>query len=355
VSPSQQLDEKFSVEWERAKIDRQTFRELHQKSDVKAMIQAGGWVGLLFTWAGLALYSWTHQFPTFVTALFVIMYGIQANFCINGVHELGHGSVFETKFLNAVFVRIISFLGWLHPDMFFSSHLRHHRYTLWFPEWDQENPLPMVITLMDFLTFSFINVKGLLAAVSQTFLIATENIPTGHLGWSVSWEKTCYPPEQPQLRRPATLWAQVMLSGHLAITVFSILFGYWLIPVIFCLGPFYGGFLFFLCNNTQHVGLRRNTTDFRLCCRSFNLHPAIRFLYWQMNYHAEHHMYANVPCYNLDRLHQTIKHELPPTPNGIIEVWTIIIDILKKQDADKTYVQPISVQKFAPLPAESSQ
>jgi len=32
-------------------------------------------------------------------------YGAQANYLINGMHELGHGSVFKTKILNDIFMR----------------------------------------------------------------------------------------------------------------------------------------------------------------------------------------------------------------------------------------------------------
>jgi fatty acid desaturase len=41
-----------------------------------------------------------------------------------------------------------------------------------------------------------------------------------------------------------------------------------------------------------------------------------------MNWHTEHHMYAAVPCYNLAELHEAIKHDLPPTPDGLVAVWT---------------------------------
>ncbi|MGY8902743.1 MAG: fatty acid desaturase, partial [Flavobacteriales bacterium] len=33
----------------------------------------------------------------------------------------------------------------------------------------------------------------------------------------------------------------------------------------------------------------------------------ILFLYWHMNWHTEHHLYAGVPCYNLKKLHQAVK------------------------------------------------
>ena len=77
--------------------------------------------------------------------------------------------------------------------------------------------------------------------------------------------------------------------------------------------------MLFLCNNTQHVGLQDNVPDFRLCTRTILLNLVVRFLYWHMNFHIEHHMYAAVPCYNLGRLHEAIKHNLPRSPNGLLE------------------------------------
>jgi fatty acid desaturase len=45
-------------------------------------------------------------------------------------------------------------------------------------------------------------------------------------------------------------------------------------------------------------------------------------------------MYANVPCYNLQALHEHIKHDLPHTPSGLVETWGIIIAALQKQAVD---------------------
>lgn len=215
--------------------------------------------------------------------------------------------------------------------------------------YEQENPLPIQLTLRDFLLSAFVNFGGFRDTIRHTFFAACEVYPTGHLGWLPGWERHIYPPEKPELRRPAALWARVLLLGHGTIAITSIAMGFWLVPVIFCLGPFYGGFLFYLCNSTQHVGLKANTADFRLCCRSFTLHPLISFLYWQMNFHTEHHMYANVPCYNLPRLHDAIKHDLPPTPEGLVGVWRVIIDVLERQRRDPAYTQPIL------LPARASE
>jgi fatty acid desaturase len=95
--------------------------------------------------------------------------------------------------------------------------------------------------------------------------------------------------------------------------------------------------------------LQDKTPDFRLLCRTIYLNPFVRFIYWHMNYHTEHHRYAAVPCYNLAKLHEAIKDDLPPCPRGLYATWKGIIGILKKQETDPAY------QYAAPLPQRSAQ
>ena len=110
-----------------------------------------------------------------------------------------------------------------------------------------------------------------------------------------------------------------------------------LLPVLITFGRFYGRWLQWLCGRTQHTGLKDNVADFRLCSRTVILSPFVRFLYWHMNYHIEHHMYVAVPCYNLGRLHKAIEYDLPESPKGLFAVWKKIVEILKIQKADPEY------------------
>ena len=82
---------------------------------------------------------------------------------------------------------------------------------------------------------------------------------------------------------------------------------------------------------TQHISLLDNVDDFRKCCRTFVPNPLVRFLYWHMNFHIEHHMYVGVPCYRLGRLHRLIEDDLPPSPVGILQTWREINEILVRQ------------------------
>ncbi len=93
-----------------------------------------------------------------------------------------------------------------------------------------------------------------------------------------------------------------------------------------------------LCGTPQHIGLVPDAPDFRLCCRTFTCSPFIGFLYWNMQYHVEHHMFPAVPFYNLPALRKAIAHDLPPAPHGLWAAWREIIPVLKKQRENPDYV-----------------
>jgi fatty acid desaturase len=128
-----------------------------------------------------------------------------------------------------------------------------------------------------------------------------------------------------------------------------------MIPIVFTMGSCYGGWLHTLCNATQHIGLQDSVSDFRLCCRTFTVNPIVQFLYWHMNYHIEHHMFAAVPCYNLGKLHRLIEHDLPPCPDGLIATWQEIFAIQKIQETNPDYQHVALLPNLAgPLKAPSN-
>lgn len=326
------------IDWYRSAIPKDEFKTLHRKSDFKGFVQTGGYLGILVGTGLTAFYSCSH-WSWQVTAALVFLHGMVTAFLINGVHELGHGTVFQTRWLNRFFCHVLAFLGWINHEHFNTSHIRHHRYTLHPPD-DLEVVLPIRLVIRHFLRAGFID-----PVTAWNTLKTTIRIARGKFGGE--WELTLYPPSAPELRKPPVRWARALLLGHFLIVAVSLATGQWIIPILVTLAPFYGGWLFFLCNNTQHIGLQDNVPDFRLCCRTFTLNPMVRFLYWQMNYHTEHHMYAAVPCYNLRRLHSLIRHDLPPCPDGLLAVWREIAAIQSRQENDPSY------QHHAELPSPS--
>ena len=321
------------IDWHRTTLPPGLFKCLHERSDWRGFVQTGGFLAIVDCTGLLTFWSWRYwAWP--VTVLCLFGHGMVSHFHVNGMHELGHGAVFKTKALNTFFLRVISFLGWHHPEIFHTSHQRHHRYTLHPPD-DQEVILPMKLSLGGFLENLVANPRWFLWTLRYAWRIARGRFET-------SWELVCFPPDQPALRTAPVRWAHLLLGGHILIAAVSVWFGLWIIPVIVSCGPFIGGWLFYLCNNTQHAGRLDNVPDFRLCCRTMLPNPLVRFIYWQMNYHTEHHMYAAVPCYNLKRLHEAIRHELPPC-HSIIGAWREIIAVMRRQAADPHYVPEIAL------------
>jgi fatty acid desaturase len=76
----------------------------------------------------------------------------------------------------------------------------------------------------------------------------------------------------------------------------------------------YGCWHMVLTGLLQHGGLAEDVLDHRLNSRTVYMNPISRWIYWNMNYHVEHHMFPMVPYHALPRLHEVIKDDLP-TPN----------------------------------------
>ncbi len=316
------------IQWYRTPLPREELKALHERSDLRGWIQTGGYLAIMVATATASIYSSFH-WPWWITLFLVFLHGTVSAFMINAIHELGHGTVFKTKWLNNGFCHLFAFLNWTVHDIFQASHTRHHRYTLHPPD-DLEVVLPIRLMIKHYLKTAWINPVLAWQTLNIVFRIARGRFRD-------PWTASLFPESDPKKRAEPIRWARILLIGHGTITLVSLVMGWWIVPVVVSLAPFYGAWIFFLCNNTQHIGLQDNVPDFRLCCRTFTLNPVVRFLYWQMNYHTEHHMYAAVPCYNLGRLHQLIRYDLPPCPDGIYAVWKQIAEIQAMQEKDPSY------------------
>lgn len=326
-----------AIAWYRTHLDPKEMKRLHQRSDAKGFLQTLPYLGLLIA-TGSAAYCSVGRLPIPFVLFLIFLHGTGYAFLINAVHELGHGTVFRTKFFNAFFVRIFAFLGWINFETFNTSHARHHRYTLHVPD-DLEVVLPLKAMVRDFFKQGFVNPNGFRWALQDTIRIARGK-------FRGDWEMTLFP-EGDANRRAPMRWARTLLIGHALILVTALYFHLWMVPVLVTLAPFYGGWLQFLCNNTQHIGLQDDVSDFRLCCRTFTINPFVQWLYWHMNFHIEHHMYAAVPCYHLGRLHRAIKHDLAPCPHGLLATWKEIAAIQEIQKTNPDY-QHIALVPGAP-------
>ena len=119
--------------------------------------------------------------------------------------------------------------------------------------------------------------------------------------------------ERPKVFREARIW----LAIYAAVIATALATGSFLPLMLVGLPSFYGAWFHLFTGLTQHVGLAEDVLDHRLNSRTVLMNPVLRFLYWNMNYHVEHHMYPGVPCYHLPRLRKLIEADLGPATLGL--------------------------------------
>lgn len=320
--------------WYRTPIAAERLRQLQDRSDFLGALQAFGYLGLIAVTGTVAVMT-EGAWPWWATLACLFVHGTCFAFQINAVHELAHGTVFRSTALNAALARVFAFLGWINLPLFSTSHARHHRFTLYPPE-DLEVTLPQRITLRDWLRIAVVDPGYLYRMIAEAIRLSRGR-------FQGEWELGLFPPDQPAQRIAPMRWARTLLIGHAAIIVAAVVLGVavelrWLmVPVVTTFGKGYGSWLFFLCNNAQHVGMQSNVPDFRLCARTIALNPLVGFLYWNMNFHVDHHMYTLVPCYRLRDLHREIRHDLPHVHRGLLPTWREIAAIRRAAERDPAF------------------
>ena len=336
------------IEWYRCPIERETLRELTERSDLKGGIQAAGHLALAAATGALTVYCFLEErWIGFVLALFA--HGTVASNLHYACHELGHGTVFRTRWLNALFLRIYSVLAWWNHHEYGMSHTHHHLFTL-HPRGDREVvlPFPPAWKPLYLLQLFTLNVTGGMHTKGvRGHILAMFSTALGRHGpfYRPEWMKSLYS-GRPEAMRSAVRWARVVVLCHAGLAVACVASGLWIVAAVVSLGPVVANWHSYFVGGPMHCGLRDNVPDFRKCVRTITLDPVSEFLYWHMNWHLEHHMFAAVPCYHLAKLHRAVAHDMPK-PRTLAGAWREIREVWRRQEEDPGY------QFDTPLPSRS--
>ena len=344
--PLSEVRETLRVKWYRSPIAHTRLRELSTRSDKQGWIQAGGHSLLYLALAGLTIALWVQQaWLAFAIAFWCL--GVVATFFKGtAVHELGHGTVFKTKALNSAFLHGMCLISWWDHYDYGASHTYHHRYTT-HPEADRENILPLTpslapLALIQLCTFNLFSKPsrnfskgGFLWTVYLTTRTAF-GIPASHTDIpSQEWLEKLHN-DQPVAFKQSVRWSRILLLFHATVLLISLTTGWWVLSLVISVPSYIANIVSFLIGTTQHCGLVENSSDFRKNTRSIKLNPVIRFLYWHMNWHVEHHMYAGVPCYNLQALAKELESDMPE-PKSLLGAWREMRETWHKQKKDPSY------------------
>jgi fatty acid desaturase len=290
-------------------------KALMKRDDQPAIRDTVIWLGLMVVFASGAYLTW----PTLWSIPFFLAYGVLYGSATDARwHECGHGTAFKTQWMNDVVYQIASFMIMRNPVRWRWSHTRHHTDTLIVgldPEIAVMRP-PVLLRVMlayvgvldawDAMKAMVVNAAGYVSAEERTFIPETE---------------------VPKVIFVARIWFLIYAATiALAIYMGSIL------PLMFVGAPrLYGAWHHVLTGLTQHGALADNVLDHRMNSRTVYMNPVSRFIYLNMNYHVEHHMFPMVPYHALPKLHEMIKADLPPATPSIWACYKEMIPVWLRQ------------------------
>ena len=335
--PMSEIRKELRIKWYRCPIDPNILRELSKPSDFQGFKMALGHLGLWLFTGSLSFYFLIEQFWLgFLLTIF--LHGTVGTFFSAPHHELCHGTVFKTKRLNEIFLKIFSTLGMQNFYIYKMSHSYHHRFTLHRIA-DKEVVLPKtpslrVLYLLQLFTFNItggFESRGLIPTMRGLFRVAADKMEQPYNEWGAELYA-----EFPEERLKAVHWARYLIAVHLSFALITVLIGYPILILIVSLHPFIGNWLRYFVGAPMHCGLRSDVSDFRKCVRTITLDPISEFLYWHMNWHLEHHMFAAVPCYNLKKLYKAVAEDMP-RPRTLISSWKEMLEVVEQQETDPAY------------------
>ena len=325
------------IKWYRCRIEKKVLKELSTPSDLKGFIYALGHLALWFGAGAISYYNFIFGDWLWFFA-FIFIQGTIGCFFNAAHHELHHETVFKTRKLNKIFLDVYGLLGWLDPITYSLSHTHHHRNTLHNGvDYEEVHPKIPSLHILYLIQLFSINITGgeksagIVPTVNKFVKIAFKDLSNPFQDWDFRLYS-----ELPDEAAQAVNWARTVLIFHLAVIVFAFSINQPVLALIISGSRFIGGWLFYFASSPQHCGLQTDTSDYRKCVRSITLDPFTEFIYWNMNWHLEHHMYTSVPCYNLKKLHRLISNECPK-PKNLIGAWKEMRYIFRKQLENPKY------------------
>lgn len=288
-------------------LSRADLKQFVRRNDSSGILYLAGHFSLLgLTGYGVYLAGGT---AWLVPAMFV--HGVVIAFLFAPMHETSHGTAFRTRWLNEAAFRLISFI-YISPPVFFRYfHAAHHTYTQIRGK-DPDIVMPVRPTWIDYVVYI------------STFRLWRRNLTwfiTHALGRMHERDRWYVPEDEwPRVYREA----RVMLALYATIAVVAYWTGtvevltYWLIPRLM------GEPVMRWIRVTEHTGCEEGP-DLRRNTRTTRANPLFRALFWNMPYHAEHHLCPAVPFHALRRLHEHVGHKLHPVGESYVAVHRYVI------------------------------
>lgn len=270
-----------------------------QRQDLLAKSDRAGLLHLAVHWGAILLVGTLIASKVPFWGALIPVQGILIIFNFTLLHECTHLTPFKTPWINTLVGRISGVLVGLPFLWFRYFHLAHHKYTN-DPAHDPElvglqkpNTWPQYMWHVSGLPVWWSQIRGL-------FVLAMGRNADGFLPRSAV----------NKARTESILIVLFYVVMVFYSCVFStILIMTWILPV-FLGQPFLRLYLL-----AEH-GRCPAVVDMFENSRTTYTNRVMRFIAWNMPYHAEHHTYPNVPFHRLPALNQLVSEHLKTTENG---------------------------------------
>lgn len=285
------VDALFEIENQReAPIAPDELRRLQKRSDAKGLLRlvghlvAIGFAGAVYTFARL------RAMPFALVAVCALVLGFTLVTMFATMHEAVHRTAFKSRLLNDSVAWFAGLLSFYNSTFYRPYHGWHHRYTQ-LPGQDPELEDAKPTSLLDY----FVQLSGVpwwLGKLRTHLGLAAGR--TSSYGFLT--EETA-----PRVVRSVRLQLLVYVTALSACfwlpEPYFVL--YWLAPVALA-QPLLRAILL-----AEHMGCSETSDMLSNTRTTYTIWP-VRFLMWEMPYHADHHRYPALPFFALARAHQSL-------------------------------------------------
>ena len=267
---------------------------LTERSDRAGLIHLAGHLALILGTGALI----AAQVPFW--GVLLLPQGVFLAFLFTLQHEATHKTPFRTEALNEAVGFVAGLLIFQPFHWFRYFHLAHHRHTN-DPDNDPElaglpKPDDWPALIRHLSCVDYLRDKAVHLATLASGRIGADYIPPRALA---------------RVRAEARAMLAIYLCAVLTLLIGPVLIWTWLVPLLF-------GFPVLRLYLLAEHGRCPKVADMFLNTRTTFTNRAVRFLAWNMPYHAEHHVYPQVPFHRLAEFHDDIRSHLGTTSPGYV-------------------------------------
>ena len=288
-------------------LTRRELKDLMRRSNIPGLIHFAVWLN---TMIGTGALVWVTMGTWWIIPA-MFLHGVLLVHHFSLQHECCHYTAFKSRWLNEVIGNYCGLVIMLPNKFFRYEHCDHHTYTQITGRDPELIELP--ISLGKYLEYvsSIPYWRAKFAELGRHCLGRLSDVEHRYIPKEEHWA--------------VFLEARIMAFLYVLIIASSVVFDWWGVLWYWWLPVFMGEPVMRAIRMTEHVG-RPYVRDMKENTRTNLVTLPMRFLCWNMNYHAEHHYASSVPFHALPKLHRKLKGYVHVERRGYLGAHIDIIE-----------------------------